>query len=82
MTNKKPKRKADDTHTNIRITRQTKARFDACGKYGENADQILNRLIDREVQALSGHGKVARYFKDAERDPFAVTRIIAAGEKK
>ena len=77
--NKTKSQKDGITHTNIRIRKITKARFDACGKYGENADEILNRLIDREVQALSRHGKVARFVEDARRDPRTVRRIVDAG---
>ena len=68
--------------TSIRVMRSTKKRFDACGIYGESADDILNRLIDREVKALEQHGRVKRYLDDAKRDHRAVTRIRDTEGKK
>jgi negative regulator of replication initiation len=78
---KKMKARDSDTHTNIRVSRQTKEMFDACGKYGESADDILRRLISREVDALSKRGRIVRYIEDAKRDPHTVTRIVNAGER-
>ena len=68
--------------TSIRVMRSTKKRFDACGIYGESADDILNRLIDREVKALEKHGRVRRYFDDAKRSPGTVVAIRDAEEAK
>jgi hypothetical protein len=74
------KQERDDT--SIRVMRNTKKRFDACGIYGESADDILNRLIDREVKALEKHGRVRRYFDDARRAPGTLIKIVDAEQEK
>ena len=36
----------DRKATNIRVLETTKSDFDKCGKYGDSADSILQRLIN------------------------------------
>ena len=55
----------NETHTNIRIRKETKQKFDELGKYGESADDILNRLIYCFKETHTG-SKVHNYFRKLE----------------
>jgi hypothetical protein len=55
----------NETHTNIRIRKETKQKFDELGKYGESADDIMVRLI-KEYKETHTPSKVHNFIKKME----------------
>jgi hypothetical protein len=62
---KSNEKKKEETHTNIRIRKETKAMFAELGLYGESADDVLCRLI-KEYKETHTPSKIQNYFKKLE----------------
>lgn len=80
---KKVKARDSDTHTNIRVSRITKQRFDEMGKYGESADIILERLI-RSYRETHTASRIYNYMNRSKASTFPCqpSKVDAEGSKK
>jgi hypothetical protein len=62
--------KAEET-TNIRIGREIKKKFDKLGNYGENASDIMTKLVNFYIQFHNSKGEIVHeslsIFDDVEK---------------